>query len=440
MSNIQRIKIPRTPDRSIIECFEKIGDKYGVSTFSISALGFSQIGNVDFKGKGNEEFNALVAHDSSLMATCSININGLTIIYYRGGSNQENKSPVFDEIQLNWNAKGTLSNTDKLDIVTIINNELKAFEPGKFIETGLSEEQSQLLSIHEGTLTRLERLNEDLIRQSSEFRKTLEKKFEEKATDLEDQTRTIQDELSKDYQKRTEVLDKKDQTLTDKLKAIDDRDNTHVRREIRDRMLSDVKSRIQSFGLSDKTEGKRTPVLIGIVLMVFAIASLLIYSLFQLNQLTTPIPQISPNSSGGIDMSNLYWVWMKITFLSIGLLGTILYYIKWQNRWAEQHANSEFQLQQFYIDVNRANWVIESCLEWKKETDSEIPTVLLGSITRKLFENGQDDLEKVIHPSDELASALLGSASKLKMKVGDSELEFDKPGKIKSTTINKSRS
>jgi len=30
-----------------------------------------------------------------------------------------------------------------------------------------------------------------------------------------------------------------------------------------------------------------------------------------------------------------------------------------------------------------------------------------------------------------MSSALPGSASKLKKKVGDSELEFDKPGKIK---------
>ena len=99
--------------------------------------------------------------------------------------------------------------------------------------------------------------------------------------------------------------------------------------------------------------------------------------------------------------------------------------------WAEEHSHSEFQMQQFYIDVNRANWVIESCLEWRKETESAIPTALLESITKNLFANESKDLEQVIHPSDELASALLGSASKLKMNVAGNELEFDKPGKIK---------
>jgi len=430
MSNIQRIKIPRMPDRSIIECFKKLGDKYSVSNISVYALGFTQIGNVDLNGDSNEEFDALIAHDSRLIETCALNISGLNISYHRGGQYQEEqKSPIFDEIILNWNPQqGNLSNKDKLNIVSIINADLKAFEPGRFVDAGLSEEQTQLLSIHEGTLERLERLNEDLIRQSSEFRENLEKRFEERTSDLEQQTKNKQEKLDKEYEERSQVLEKKDQVLTDKLSAIDDRDNTHVRREIRDKMLSDVKSRIDTFGVSRSTEGKRIPVLVGIVIMVIAIASMLAYSIYEMHQLT--MPNINANTT---PVPSLYWIWVKITFLSIGLLGTILYYIKWQNRWAEQHANSEFQLQQFYIDVNRANWVIESCLEWRKETESVIPAALLKSITRNLFENGTDDLEKVTHPSDALASALLGSASKLKMKVGDNELEFNKPGKIKSS-------
>jgi hypothetical protein len=192
-------------------------------------------------------------------------------------------------------------------------------------------------------------------------------------------------------------------------------------------MLSDVKDRIDTFGVSKSTEKKRAPVFIGILIMVIAITLLLMYSIFQLEVLRS-----YSSTNEGVDATRQYWLWIKITFLSIGLLGTILYYIRWQNRWAEQHASSEFQLQQFHIDVNRANWVIESCLEWRKETESVIPTALLESITKNLFDNKTDDIEKAVHPSDELASALLGSASKLKMKIGENELEFDKPGKIKS--------
>jgi hypothetical protein len=130
------------------------------------------------------------------------------------------------------------------------------------------------------------------------------------------------------------------------------------------------------------------------------------------------------------DKTDLYFVWARISVLTVGLLFSILYYIKWENRWADQHATAEFQLQQFYVDVNRANWVVESGLEWHKETGATIPDTIMQSITANLFKF-HDQAPQPLHPADELASALLGSASKLRLKSGDSELEFDKPGKIK---------
>jgi len=329
MANVQRIKIPRMPDRSVVECFRKLGEKYGVSSISVSALAFSQIGNVDLEKKDNEEFLTLLKHDSTLIESCSLRIAGLSVSYHRGGQYPpEQKSPVFDEILLNWNAQqGDLSNTDKLDIVALINTELKAFEPGRFIETGLSEEQNQLLSIHEGTLERLERLNEDLIRQSSQFRENIEKRFEEKTAELEQQTNEKKEKLDQEQEKRNEALEKREKALEDKLRSIDDRDNTHVRREIRDRMLEDVKVRIEQFGVSKSTEGKRNPVLIGIVLMIFVISAMLAYTVLEISQLNE---MVIKKDNGSVP--SVYWLWSKFTFLSVGLLGTILYYVKWQNR------------------------------------------------------------------------------------------------------------
>ena len=262
MSTPQRIKIPRMPDRSVIDCFSKLGNKYNVSTLSVSALAFSQIGNVELNKDPSDEFKTLIEHDSTLIDTCALRIAGLNITYHRGGQYPaEQKSPIFDEILLHWNAQqGDVSNADKLDIVALINSELKAFEPGRVIDTALSKEQTDLLSIHEGTLERLEKLNEDLIRQSSEFREGLELRFESKVLDLETQTKSKQEKLDCEHEKLAEALEIKQQSLNDKLNAIDDRDNTHVRREIRDKMLSDVKSRIETFGVSGSTEGKRLPV------------------------------------------------------------------------------------------------------------------------------------------------------------------------------------
>ncbi|ACH37451.1 hypothetical protein Gbem_0422 [Citrifermentans bemidjiense Bem] len=419
MSN-QRIKIPRASDRSIVDAFKELGETYGVSSAHISALGFSNLGEVNIGGNASGDLAALLELKSAVIDGMSLQIRGLGISYSRGGQYQpEQKSPIFDEIVLSYNQQGNLSNTEKMQIVAFINKKLKAFDPGRLAGRGVSEEQNQMIAIHESTLERLELLNEDLVRQSSAFRENLEVQYADKVTKLEEANLQQKAILEEDYKEKSVSLKEKEKLLEEKIKTIDDRDNTHVRREIRDRMLEDVKTRISNFGVSSNTERKRKPVFFGMLTLVVILLTLLLYSGLEAKMAIT-----------GTDKLPMYWLWGRFTLYSLGLVGTILYYIKWENKWAEQHSSSEFQLQQFYIDVNRANWIIESCLEWRKETQSTLPKTLIEGISRNLFVKEQDETEKVIHPADQLASALMGRASKLKLRLGENELEFDKPGKI----------
>lgn len=455
MSN-QRIKIPRLPDRTIVETFKELGRGYQITVAHVNALGFSNLGQVDLTADSQGELEALLNLDSTLIDTMSLQIRGLGISYARGGQYPpEQKSPIYDEIVLTYNQQGNLDNKEKLKIVAFINKELKAFEPGRFVGQGVSEEQNHLIAIHENTLERLELLNENLIKQSADFRKKLEEQFDVKINKIDEANSKQKDLLEEEYNKKSNLLEDKEKLLENKLKAIDDRDNTHVRREIRDRMLDDVKSRIQNFGVSEITAKKRKPVMVGMFLLIATLGMMLLLtaseimmfdnqhhgtiismsnmSASEFDKLKTNAPnkQLIENTPySDADNSKMYVLWFRLSLYSFGLLGSIIYYIKWQNKWAEQHANSEFQLQQFYIDVNRANWIIESCLEWRKETQSTLPKTLIESISRNLFVKDQSELERVIHPADQLASALMGRASKLKLNLGDNELEFNKPGKI----------
>lgn len=428
MSN-QRIKIPRTSDRHIAETFKSLADRYHVREASVSALGFSQLGTIDLLAEPDGDWKALLDHDSHLIDALAWTAAGLNISYVRGGQYQpEQKSAIFDEIILSPNNQQPLMIANKLGLVAFLNKEFHSFDPSRLPGAEIHDAQSQLMAIHHGTLERLENLNEYLIREGADFRKRLEAQYDEKVEGHEKEVRNRIEELEAEYKRRLTVVDQRDASLQTKLAAIDDRDNTHVRREIRDKMLNDVKQRISQFGVSMATERKRLPVLIGIAVLIAIFLSLLVWTANEIGNLDRF--SLIATADAAKDKTSLYFLWIRFTLFSLGLVGALLYYIKWQNKWAEQHANSEFQLQQFYIDVNRANWVIESCLEWKKATNSPIPSELLESITSGLFVNIQGEPEKVIHPADELASVLMGSASRLKLRAGEHELEFDKPNKI----------
>ncbi|MGB5687265.1 MAG: hypothetical protein WBM35_15755, partial [Candidatus Electrothrix sp.] len=69
MSQNQRIKIPRTSDRSVIDCFKELCNQYKISTVTISALGYAQIGSVNLAEEENNELRALLSHNSTLIHT-----------------------------------------------------------------------------------------------------------------------------------------------------------------------------------------------------------------------------------------------------------------------------------------------------------------------------------------------------------------------------------
>jgi hypothetical protein len=84
--------------------------------------------------------------------------------------------------------------------------------------------------------------------------------------------------------------------------------------------------------------------------------------------------------------------------------------------------------------MERASWLVETNLEWNDKKDSIMPTELLKSLSNNLFEYDKVEHESVIHPADQLASALLGSATAVKLKSGDSSIEID-PKKLSKAKI-----
>jgi len=130
-----------------------------------------------------------------------------------------------------------------------------------------------------------------------------------------------------------------------------------------------------------------------------------------------------------VQSPDLTWLWIRLSLTALGLVGSILYYIRWQDRWASQHAAAEWQLRQFQLDISRANWVIESGLEWNKATGQVMNEALVERVTHGLFVK-ENEPAQVLHPADELATALLGSASKVNLHTPAGDVEFNKPGKI----------
>lgn len=446
-------KIPRVTDAQISHALTKLGEE--LEPFSVSFNVIRQALGSPVTFPDSSEFpvwRQVIDLNGELIDHFSANLCGVTLTYYRGGSTGDpvQKSPVLDDLVIDLNGM----DGRRLKVAAKV---LEIFRPiASAISAGVTEPQLALQAIQQSTFTRLEKQLEELFAQTIQVRQQLDDAVRQKTEALEAAFKSKEQDAQEEISRQKARLLEKEEQLQRRVQELDDSDNTFARRKIRDGMLSDVTERVRNFDVSSATRTARKPVALGMLCLICLFLPLMVwtgYELFESRQSQQSITAIAASLSGVNSPSSAtasttkplsaelaasmlrdasterIALWIRFSLLTIGLVGTMLYYIRWQSRWAEQFAATENSLKQFHLDVSRANWVVETCLEWRKESETAIPTPLIDSLTRGLFTQN-DPAPQAIHPADELASALVGSASKISLAVGDNKIEYDKPGKI----------
>lgn len=448
-------KIPRVTDEQIHHALTQLAHEFGQFEVSLHT-GDIPIGTTIYPEANDSNIIAVLDQKTDLINYFTSKIQGTTLVYHRGGRQGQiwEKSPIFDDLAID------IQSFDPTRI-KIAARALEIFRP---IQLPSPSDSISLLesqrALQESSFSRLQQQLEKVFEQTINLRAQIDAQVRSKELSLEADFQQKQNEASQLLQTKIEEVKRREDALEERHKLLDESDNTFARRQIRDRMLSDVSARVQDFGLSDATVAARRPVAIGMALLGIFLLALLVWTSFELSLTrqnfaqvavgaaqakTAPsassapsvvqpntVPTHSATAAPETNGTERLLLWIRFSFLSIGLAASILYYIRWQNQWASTFASTEQSLQQFHIDVNRANWVVETCLEWRKETASDIPAPLIDSLTRGLFA-GRESTTTVLHPADELASALMGSASKLSLDINGNKLDIDKPGKIPKT-------
>ncbi|QWV07002.1 hypothetical protein KQ246_18360 (plasmid) [Pseudoalteromonas shioyasakiensis] len=424
----QRIKIPRASDKALIACFRELAKITSVSQISINALGYANIGAVDLDAELPDSLELILKKNSAIIDTISLNLPALPISFHRGGSYPpQDKSGIFDEIVFRRNTNhGAIDNEVIIEAIATINKKLKAFDAKRSV-VGSSEEQAQFEAIHNSNIERLESLNEELVKSTHDYRLQLDREYSERLTKLEAELDNKKKSLDEEFTHKESTLSEQMAELERKRKELDDSSNTHARREIRRDILREIKSRQTKFSLTEGTNSLRKPIaiamlgLIGIFVVLAGVSVKEFYGVLQ-----------------GNDINKIIIAGIKQAIYSAGAIGSVIFLIRWMNRWFELHSQSEFELKHFELDMERASWLVETSLEWKDAKGTAIPPELLDSLSNNLFSHDKEKIDPLHHPADQLASALMGSASSVKLKAGDSSIEIDPKKLAKSKPNNAS--
>lgn len=272
-----------------------------------------------------------------------------------------------------------------------------------------------VLRSHQSIIERLQQMTLEVGEQASRTRKALDAEYLELKKQLEEQTAEQRLESQKAIDGERALLAQRSDEIEARSKALDDRDNTHVRRELHEKLKARLADRFKKLDLTPQTRRARWPIHIGVVISAVILA-ILIY--------TFTIEALAVISRGNSTVAERVLVIVKSATASLGFLGIISWYLRWMNRWFERLADSEFHLKQFELDITRAQWVVETAFEWKMSQQSPIPDQLLENVSRNLFLGPEKDAGADMHPADYLASALIGKASNVKLAVPGAEIEL----------------
>jgi len=352
----------------------------------------------------NEAASEVFGQNAALVQTFSI---GLTT-----GSLSVQRKPDGDRTTIHFPNDADAAGFARL--LGAAHKHLRARDPSPALSEALGPELSEFYQKRESALAKLEDIAEQLITDTADFRRNLDKETSSLRLQMEKEATQERKRLQDEFERKQQELRETGEALEARSKELDDRSSRHARRQLRQDLKTVIAARGKGLSLTKSTVAKRRPIHALFILLIGLITGYLVLNLIRQ-------PDVSQSAA--------YWIGLgKSALTLIGLSAMIIFYIRWNDQWFHQHADEEFRLQRLELDIDRASWIVEMALEWRDEKGSEIPPALLARLSENLF-TGDDQRQPVRHPSEDLASALLGASSGLTLRIpGLGEASLNRKG------------
>lgn len=399
------IPIPRATDETIIGFFEQLRTQLGFQVAQVRILGSNQ--NQPLNGSTVEELGKSTGF---VVTYCDAHLPQFVNVQF---NRADQALGAFDRLTVNP-SQNPLSSKQAIQLEQVIERYFRQTAPSAAAIYGDTSPFREIIASHEQVVFQLEK---SLSKVTQNIGKTLDElgtKYSAQRLALEQEFHSLREKETAEFDllkaKLNADYEEKYASIAEREKHLNDRDNTHVRRDIREQMKRKLQEHAKEFTLTKSTKQLRLPI------HAVAVASLLALACYTF-ALSSKIDLSSPGA---------LLLMIKPALLTIAALGILTWYIRWMNRWFEQHADAEFYLKQFDLDIDRASLVVETAMEWKASQQADIPSSLLESLTRNLFVRTERQDSNEMHPADYLASAILGNASRARLKFGNAELDYSK--------------
>ncbi|EJB07515.1 hypothetical protein Rleg9DRAFT_6529 [Rhizobium leguminosarum bv. trifolii WSM597] len=420
-----QITVHKVSDQLLLNFFKEAAETVGSTTISINVVGNTQPVQMTWNAQAwsiHNEFSWLLKSDDYSIEFITTARPGIQVL---GDRRSFPGGVLYDQLTITSDVNQTGGQPPLSgDRIKILNDLVSTYLMANLSAASLGFNSPQtvqsLLKSHQMMVTRLEGMVVDIGERATRARIELDEEFNARKSELELQFAERQTDAQRTIEEQKRILNEQEEELRTRANLLDDRNNTHARRALHEQLKTRLADRFKKLDLTPQTQSSRTPIHRAVVVTAIILAVLI--ASFTYEAITTL-------SSASSTWSERVLVIAKSATASLGFLGIISWYLRWLNRWFERLADAEFQLKQFELDINRAQWVVETAFEWKITQNAPIPDPLLENISRNLFSKSEKDENSDMHPADFLASAILGRASAVNLKIpGGGEISLDNRG------------
>lgn len=275
--------------------------------------------------------------------------------------------------------------------------------------------------IYARQLAELTELHTKIVRDAEEARQRGQQEVEEQRRQQEAEAAAERSRIKAELEEARRIISNEEAALARRKQEIDDRSHMHARRQMRDAITAELKSRQKLPAVSKNTTALRSTILAVCITIFTTLGWLAVLSGNEaLLMIQTNKPLTSP----------FFAVIIRGALLTLGAVGAAWYALSFLRKIHDEDLRAERDLERYLYDVDRASWAIETVLEAQRregEQDAvEIPQEWVEGVTRGLFQRADS------RDPEELSLAALGSifnfAAEAEVGPGGTKVRFNKPG------------
>lgn len=400
-------------DDPLIAAFRSLCASLGLEDAQLAVSLGQQAKNFKLsKVNEDEQFSAVLRLGSTAIRNCTVFI---PINKQENASVRVIRGDGFDKVLVAVPDTAAASFEISAPLIIAVRKAFQPFERTGLIQRELSPALADFYEKREAGLLRLEALTQKMLEDNQTYRAQVDLELHAERKRLAAETEERKRALDAEYKAKQQELQEREAELEKRKQELDDHDNTHARRKLRNDLKQSLKERNTCFALTTATARKRWSIHFLFTALIVATGIALALAV-----------QNAATAAHGTDQ------WFAIARLAVSMAGFVaatIFYIRWQDRWSQAHADEEFRLKRLDLDVDRASWLVETMLEWKEEKGSEVPAQLVDRLSYSLFADGRQQ-PPVRHPAEDVL-ALLAASAGIKLNVpslGGAEVNIDRKG------------